>query len=251
MTFLHESGEHVGISPSVIWSVVNTETAPWLGMPADCVNTLSIQNDVDRCIRWDWWSHRGSFPIRDNASLHLEATGNQNRWVIPNFLWINRGTTSRWFDQMEWEVGREQEPQPHVFSLSWDAVCAEYSMNVVSAGLEVLLKWIVLWCYPLISPLILSEDYPLYPGYSASSTPLHRYIVDWLLSYLSVIMPVPFSWPGLAFPQLYQKCREAFLVNTDQTLRSHLTEFRDHKLIRIKKVRTVTASHTLVTKPWI
>ncbi|ELU00612.1 hypothetical protein CAPTEDRAFT_126602, partial [Capitella teleta] len=44
------------------------------------------------------------------------------------------------------------------------------------------------------------------------------------------------GYQGLSFPLLYQKCREAFFVNTDQTLRSHLTEFRDHKLIRIRKM---------------
>ncbi len=44
---------------------------------------------------------------------------------------------------------------------------------------------------------------------------------------------------GLAFADLYQRCREAFLVNSDLTLRSQLTEFRDHKLIRTKKVRVI------------
>lgn len=44
-----------------------------------------------------------------------------------------------------------------------------------------------------------------------------------------------FSLSGLSFPDLYQRCREAFLVNSDLTLRTQLTEFRDHKLIRTKK----------------
>lgn len=43
--------------------------------------------------------------------------------------------------------------------------------------------------------------------------------------------------PGLCFQDFYQQCREAFLVNSDLTLRAQLTEFRDHKLIRTKKVR--------------
>lgn len=34
---------------------------------------------------------------------------------------------------------------------------------------------------------------------------------------------------------MYQRCREAFLVNSDLTLRAQLTEFRDHKLIKSKK----------------
>lgn len=40
---------------------------------------------------------------------------------------------------------------------------------------------------------------------------------------------------GLSFQDFYQQCREAFLINSDLTLRAQLTEFRDHKLIRTKK----------------
>lgn len=40
---------------------------------------------------------------------------------------------------------------------------------------------------------------------------------------------------GLSFQDFYQQCREAFLVNSDLTLRAQLTEFRDHKLIRTKR----------------
>ncbi|XP_029112529.1 origin recognition complex subunit 2 isoform X2 [Scleropages formosus] len=43
------------------------------------------------------------------------------------------------------------------------------------------------------------------------------------------------SYSGLSFQEFYQRCREAFLVNSDVTLRTQLTEFRDHKLIRTKK----------------
>lgn len=51
--------------------------------------------------------------------------------------------------------------------------------------------------------------------------------------------------PGLSFQDFYQQCREAFLVNSDLTLRAQLTEFRDHKLIRTKKVRlAVTALYS-------
>lgn len=42
--------------------------------------------------------------------------------------------------------------------------------------------------------------------------------------------------PGLSFQDFYQQCREAFLVNSDLTLRAQLTEFRDHKLLRTKRV---------------
>ena len=40
----------------------------------------------------------------------------------------------------------------------------------------------------------------------------------------------------MSFGDLYQKCREKFLVNSDLTLRAQLTEFKDHKLIKFKKV---------------
>lgn len=43
------------------------------------------------------------------------------------------------------------------------------------------------------------------------------------------------TYNGMSFQEMYQKCREAFLVNSDLTLRAQLTEFRDHKLIRSKK----------------
>ncbi|XP_074652977.1 uncharacterized protein LOC141907275 [Tubulanus polymorphus] len=42
-------------------------------------------------------------------------------------------------------------------------------------------------------------------------------------------------YSGMSFQDLYQRCREAFLVNSDLTLRAQLTEFRDHKLIKFKK----------------
>ncbi|XP_014674248.1 PREDICTED: origin recognition complex subunit 2-like [Priapulus caudatus] len=40
---------------------------------------------------------------------------------------------------------------------------------------------------------------------------------------------------GLSFHDCYQKCREAFLVNSELTLRAQLTEFHDHKLMRYRK----------------
>ena len=40
---------------------------------------------------------------------------------------------------------------------------------------------------------------------------------------------------GIAFSDLYQRCREGFLANSDVTLRAQLTEFLDHKLIRSRK----------------
>ena len=50
---------------------------------------------------------------------------------------------------------------------------------------------------------------------------------------------------GLSFQDFYQRCREAFLVNSDLTLRTQLTEFRDHKLIRTRKVQSCFTLKTL------
>lgn len=39
----------------------------------------------------------------------------------------------------------------------------------------------------------------------------------------------------MAFKDLYKASREHFLVSSDQALRAQLTEFIDHKLVRIKR----------------
>lgn len=67
-----------------------------------------------------------------------------------------------------------------------------------------------------------------------SLTPNARGIFRLLAEYQLANKDNP-SFPGLSFQDFYQQCREAFLVNSDLTLRAQLTEFRDHKLIRTKK----------------
>uniref|UniRef100_A0A8D2JHW3 Origin recognition complex subunit 2 n=1 Tax=Varanus komodoensis TaxID=61221 RepID=A0A8D2JHW3_VARKO len=67
-----------------------------------------------------------------------------------------------------------------------------------------------------------------------SLTPNARGIFRLLVEYQLENKDNP-SWPGLSFQDFYQQCREAFLVNSDLTLRAQLTEFRDHKLIRTKR----------------
>lgn len=67
-----------------------------------------------------------------------------------------------------------------------------------------------------------------------SLTPNARGIFRLLIKYQLDNQDNP-SYLGLAFHDFYQQCREAFLVNSDLTLRAQLTEFRDHKLIRTKK----------------
>ncbi|XP_075036212.1 origin recognition complex subunit 2 [Mixophyes fleayi] len=67
-----------------------------------------------------------------------------------------------------------------------------------------------------------------------SLTPNARGIFSLLAEYQLANKDNP-SYTGLSFQDFYQQCREAFLVNSDLTLRAQLTEFRDHKLIRTKK----------------
>ncbi|XP_072274828.1 origin recognition complex subunit 2 [Pyxicephalus adspersus] len=67
-----------------------------------------------------------------------------------------------------------------------------------------------------------------------SLTPNARGIFRLLAEYQMANKDNP-SYQGLSFQDFYQQCREAFLVNSDLTLRAQLTEFRDHKLIRTKK----------------
>ncbi|KAM4697461.1 origin recognition complex subunit 2 [Rhinophrynus dorsalis] len=67
-----------------------------------------------------------------------------------------------------------------------------------------------------------------------SLTPNARGIFRLLAEYQLANKDNP-SYIGLSFQDFYQQCREAFLVNSDLTLRAQLTEFRDHKLIRTKK----------------
>lgn len=39
----------------------------------------------------------------------------------------------------------------------------------------------------------------------------------------------------MTFKDLYHKCRESFLVSSDSTLRTQLTEFVDHNMAKIKR----------------
>ena len=50
---------------------------------------------------------------------------------------------------------------------------------------------------------------------------------------------------GLTFHDLYTRCREEMLVNSDFTLRSLLTEFQDHELVTLHAYKYVIAGHVL------
>uniref|UniRef100_A0A336K9E3 Origin recognition complex subunit 2 n=1 Tax=Culicoides sonorensis TaxID=179676 RepID=A0A336K9E3_CULSO len=43
------------------------------------------------------------------------------------------------------------------------------------------------------------------------------------------------NYQGMAFKDLYSSCRENFLASSDLALRAQLTEFLDHKLVKIKR----------------
>ncbi|XP_063704434.1 origin recognition complex subunit 2 [Culicoides brevitarsis] len=43
------------------------------------------------------------------------------------------------------------------------------------------------------------------------------------------------NYQGMAFKDLYSSCRENFLVSSDLALRAQLTEFLDHKMVKIKR----------------
>ena len=42
------------------------------------------------------------------------------------------------------------------------------------------------------------------------------------------------DFKGITFTKLYHECREKFFVSNELTLRAQLTEFIDHKLIKLK-----------------
>lgn len=52
------------------------------------------------------------------------------------------------------------------------------------------------------------------------------------------------TYTGQSFTELYRKCRERFLSNSDSALRAQLIEFLDHKLIRSRK--TTDGTETLI-----
>lgn len=43
------------------------------------------------------------------------------------------------------------------------------------------------------------------------------------------------KYPGMAFKDLYRESQDAFLVASESALRTHLTEFLDHHLVRVKR----------------
>lgn len=40
---------------------------------------------------------------------------------------------------------------------------------------------------------------------------------------------------GISYEHLFRLCRERFLTSNDATLRAHLTEYKDHDLLKVRK----------------
>lgn len=40
---------------------------------------------------------------------------------------------------------------------------------------------------------------------------------------------------GLSFPDFYLRCRDKFIATAEMSLRRHINEFEDHKLVRTRK----------------
>lgn len=53
------------------------------------------------------------------------------------------------------------------------------------------------------------------------------------------------NYQGMAFKDLYSSCRENFLASSDLALRAQLTEFLDHKLVKIKRANDGTEYLTI------
>jgi origin recognition complex subunit 2 len=69
-----------------------------------------------------------------------------------------------------------------------------------------------------------------------SLTPNARGVFELLVKYqLEYKSEADGIYLGMSFHDCYLKCREKFLVSSDVTLRSQLTEFKDHKLVRSRR----------------
>ncbi|KAH6930775.1 hypothetical protein HPB50_018080 [Hyalomma asiaticum] len=56
-------------------------------------------------------------------------------------------------------------------------------------------------------------------------------------------------YAGMSFHDCYHRCREAFLVNSDLTLRAQLREFLDHMLLKIKKPDALSSEKPTSSNP--
>jgi hypothetical protein len=61
------------------------------------------------------------------------------------------------------------------------------------------------------------------------------HLVFWMSSDGCILILYWFWFSGMPMSSLYTKCRERFLVSSQVTLNSHLTEFKDHDLVKVRK----------------
>ena len=57
----------------------------------------------------------------------------------------------------------------------------------------------------------------------------------WVLTLCFFCFHMTLSFSGLPMNKLYMMCRERFLVSSQVTLNSHLTEFKDHELVKTRR----------------
>uniref|UniRef100_A0A182LSP6 Origin recognition complex subunit 2 n=1 Tax=Anopheles culicifacies TaxID=139723 RepID=A0A182LSP6_9DIPT len=80
--------------------------------------------------------------------------------------------------------------------------------------------------------LALSSMSSVFASLTSNARGIFMVIVNYQLANSGPAHP---HYPGMQFKDLYWSCREAFLVSSDIALRAQLTEFTDHKLLRIKR----------------
>ncbi|KAK4882005.1 hypothetical protein RN001_005324 [Aquatica leii] len=78
--------------------------------------------------------------------------------------------------------------------------------------------------------LVLSSLHNVFLSLTSNSKGIYLLIVKYQLEHGKVQ-----HYQGLAFKDLYWSCREAFLVSSDLALRSQLTEYVDHKMLKVKR----------------
>lgn len=78
--------------------------------------------------------------------------------------------------------------------------------------------------------LVLSSMRSVFQSLTSNTKAIYRLIVNHQLENKSNA-----NYQGMSFKELYASSRDSFLVSSDIALRAQLTEFTDHKLVRLKR----------------
>lgn len=78
--------------------------------------------------------------------------------------------------------------------------------------------------------LVLSSMRNVFQSLTSNSKAIYRLIVAHQLDAKGNV-----NYQGMSFKELYASSRDSFLVSSDIALRAQLTEFTDHKLVRLKR----------------